>query len=181
YIISDDPTLSDEYPDLMLVHSGGFQIYERDDAALRWYLSDFALTGQGGNGGEVKIDWPGYGIESGNSEPGNIILAGETPSRLEFEIHADRDCWMVLSDTWHPQWAATIDGEKSEIYKANGAYRAVKIPAGKHSLIFEYQPRDFQTGLFISVLSIFMLLVIATLETMRVWRNQGPQRIADNA
>ena len=171
YVISDDPGLSEEYPDLELIHSGGLQIYERENAAPRWYLG--ASTGSAQDQDNLVVEWDGE-VERGLGE---IVMAGETPSRLEFEIDAESDCWMVLSDAWHPQWSASLDGERTAIFKVNGAYRGVKIPPGEHSLIFEYDPRDFGAGLLISILSVIILIIGCGTE---ITRTRGDFRARGN-
>jgi uncharacterized membrane protein YfhO len=57
-----------------------------------------------------------------------------------------------MSDTWYPNWKAAID-EKTEtpIYKANYAFRAVKIPAGEHILTLRYLDPKYETGKTISL------------------------------
>jgi uncharacterized membrane protein YfhO len=61
--------------------------------------------------------------------------------------------WLVLADTYYPGWAAWVDGERATVLRANGAFRAVKLEAGEHTVQFEYRPRSFVAGAVISGLS----------------------------
>ncbi len=155
YIISDDPSLSESHPDLTLLHSGGFMIYEREPANPRWYL-----TVDPANGNQVSSDLNAY-------SPGRITMVKEIPTKIEFSVDADTDCWMVLSDTWHPQWVAEMGGVEVEILKANNAYRTLRIPQGEHMLIFRYFPKDFLIGLYISTFILIILMGGAILELIQ--------------
>ncbi|MBE9528337.1 MAG: YfhO family protein [Proteobacteria bacterium] len=53
---------------------------------------------------------------------------------------------LVLTDTYYPGWSATVDGEKSEIYRVNGIVRGVFIPSGSHIIDFKYLPLSFVFG-----------------------------------
>lgn len=171
YVISDDPDLGDEYPNLLPIHSGGMQVYERVNSAPRWYLSDQFQSGYGEDDyvsmRELRINYPAADLNSINLESGSISLVRETPSRIEFQVDAVRECRMVLADTWHPQWVARLDGVEVEVLRVNGAYRTVEITSGEHDLVFEYMPRDFYKGLIISVLSIFLLIAGGIVESIR--------------
>jgi hypothetical protein len=80
---------------------------------------------------------------------------------VEIEAEAKRDGVLVLLDSYYPGWKAFIDGKEVKIYRANGFFRAVKIPAGRHLVKFSYCPGIFRLGLIISsaglLLWIFLL------------------------
>ncbi|MBP8060202.1 MAG: YfhO family protein, partial [Chloroflexi bacterium] len=63
--------------------------------------------------------------------------------------------FVVLGDTYYPGWQATIDGEKTPVYRANSIVRAVYVPAGQHTITFTFRPPDFIIGAFISGLTLF--------------------------
>ncbi|NIT59817.1 MAG: YfhO family protein, partial [Aliifodinibius sp.] len=57
-----------------------------------------------------------------------------------------------------PGWKARLDGQETQVYIANHAFRAVVVPAGTHQIKFIYQPLTFWIGSGISLLSLFFLL-----------------------
>lgn len=71
---------------------------------------------------------------------------------------------LVLADSYYPGWEAYVDGAKVEILAANLNQRAIVLPAGKHSVRFEYTPTNVNfaaaTSLF-GYVSIILLLVFA--------------------
>jgi hypothetical protein len=48
--------------------------------------------------------------------------------------------WVVLNDVWQPWWFATIDGTEAPVLRANALFRAVAVPAGRHTVTFTFQP-----------------------------------------
>ena len=67
----------------------------------------------------------------------------------------------MLLDSYYPGWRAYVDGKQAEILRANYAFRAVRVPAGKHRVEFVYRPRSFYAGL--SVTSVALLIGIVAL------------------
>ena len=56
-------------------------------------------------------------------------------------------------------WQASIDGKQSEIYRANFAFRAVKIEPGQHTVLFSYQPLTVSIGFPLAGLTFISVLV----------------------
>ena len=76
-----------------------------------------------------------------NSEPaGTARLARTTNTEVIVEVSSPAGAMLVLNDVWHPWWRATIDGNETEIFRANAIFRAVQVPAGKSTLRFRFEP-----------------------------------------
>ena len=59
---------------------------------------------------------------------------------VEIEVEAATEGFIVLNDVWHPWWTAEVDGRSTVIHRANVMFRAVRVPAGKHLVRFEFTP-----------------------------------------
>ena len=68
--------------------------------------------------------------------------------------------FVVLADSYYPGWQATLDGEKTTIFRANSIVRAVYVPAGPHTLTFTFRPPDFFIGAGITVITLLGCLFI---------------------
>jgi uncharacterized membrane protein YfhO len=68
--------------------------------------------------------------------------------------------YLVSSELWFPAWSATVDGEKVEILKAYGTFRAVELSAGPHEVIYSFRDNYAFIGKIISLLSIAGVLCI---------------------
>ena len=66
------------------------------------------------------------------------------------EVEAPQPSLVVLSQTFYHCWRAFVDGQPAPLLRANYAFQAVQVPAGKHSIRLVYEDRAFEIGLLIS-------------------------------
>ncbi|MGE0489697.1 MAG: YfhO family protein [Vulcanimicrobiota bacterium] len=76
---------------------------------------------------------------------------GELSQRLR--VQAPAEGYLVVSDNWHPDWQATVDGQPAPVLRADFAFRAVAVPAGQHEVTFRFQPAGFGLALMLSGLA----------------------------
>jgi hypothetical protein len=94
----------------------------------------------------------------------SLRFVRDDPNDVTLEATLMQPSVVVLRDTFDPSWTATVDGLPAAIARANGIYRAVAVPAGHHTIRFEYRPRDFLAGLTLSAAAL-LLLGISRLKT----------------
>lgn len=96
------------------------------------------------------------------SEEGPVVLKilRDSPLITEIGIEAEHSGWIIMADTWYPGWKAFLDGKPEKIYHGDYLFRAVAIPKGNHTIIFEYQPTAFRVGLIISVVGFLAMVGI---------------------
>lgn len=61
-------------------------------------------------------------------------------TEVEVEVNAMEGGLLLLCDTWHPWWFATVDGLNSRVLRANGIFRAVVLPRGASRVVFRFEP-----------------------------------------
>ncbi len=112
------------------------------------------------------------------SRPRRADPSFESSCRIE-ELRADRvrlESWasasahLVLSDAWERGWTATLDDQAVPVLRANVAFRAVEVPAGRHSVGFRYRPPSVPIGLATSLVS----LVAAAVLWVRAGKSRPP-------
>lgn len=81
-----------------------------------------------------------------------------TPNVVEILVETHGPKILFVSDPYDSGWQATVNGKKEKIYRANYAFRAVLVPDGKSTVKFYYQPFAFNVGLFVSGLSMLVLI-----------------------
>ena len=64
---------------------------------------------------------------------------------------------MVLSDSFFSGWAASVNDEEANIFRANFLFRAVRVPGGKSVVDCRYGPRSFDVGKLTSLLGLALL------------------------
>jgi hypothetical protein len=77
--------------------------------------------------------------------------------RVELAVTTSAPTMLVLSDVYYPGWIARIDDQPTPIYPANFAFRAVRVPAGSHRVVFEFEPVTWRIGLAITALTVLGL------------------------
>ncbi len=81
-------------------------------------------------------------IAAQDSARARITMPVYSNTQVRIEVESDRAGFVVLNDVWHPWWTATVDGVEADILKANVVFRAVQVPAGKHTVVFSFRPLD---------------------------------------
>lgn len=75
----------------------------------------------------------------------------------EIEVKTDMPGLLFLSENYFPGWKASVDGKETKILRANYTFRAIPMGSGEHRVKIYYQPKSFQLGLIISLLSMGFL------------------------
>jgi len=96
---------------------------------------------------------PGAGNGEGNGA-GMVTIVEEVPERIEFSVESPASGYLVLTDAHAPGWDATVDGAPTPILKADGLFRAVRVPSGRHNVVMSYRPRSVTLGLLLSGLGV---------------------------
>ncbi|MBE7552429.1 MAG: YfhO family protein [Anaerolineales bacterium] len=88
---------------------------------------------------------------SGQPSPQDqVAILAYAPERVEIKATLASPGWLVLTDTYYPGWQATLDGNPAEILPVNIMFRAVEVPAGEHTVVFEFKPRSVVMGAWVS-------------------------------
>ncbi|MGI9107918.1 MAG: YfhO family protein [Pyrinomonadaceae bacterium] len=77
--------------------------------------------------------------------------------RMEVETTSNAPAFLVTSDVFYPGWRATVDGTPAPLFQTNYAFRGVAVPAGTHTVRFEFKPRSFYKGALLSAASLLLL------------------------
>jgi Bacterial membrane protein YfhO len=87
------------------------------------------------------------------------VYAADT---VRIDVDTDTPGMLVLSDAYYPAWQARVDDASAEVYAADEALRAVAVPAGKHSVQFQYASTALPVGIGITALTILAVAAAAT-------------------
>jgi hypothetical protein len=93
----------------------------------------------------------------------------EDPSSVAIEVETETGGYVVLLDSFDPGWRATVDGDPAAVLPANGLFRAVLVPPGRHRVRFAYRPPVQAAGLASTALAAGLLV----LGGVRVARGRG--------
>ncbi len=110
-----------------------------------------------------------------NQTPQSTVRVLEyTYDRLAAEISSDRPGILYFADGFDPSWKASVNGASVPILRANGNFKAVAVPEGRSTVVFEYAPvmfilaiRIFQGVFVIGLLFIFIALLVGRVTSRR--------------
>ncbi|HME45075.1 MAG TPA: YfhO family protein [Syntrophorhabdales bacterium] len=96
------------------------------------------------------------------STRGKVELVRYEPNNLVLKCRTDRGGFLYVSDAYYPGWRAYVDGQRTEILRADLAFRAVKVPPGEHTVLFRYVPISFYAGLVVTAIGLILscLLIV---------------------
>jgi len=89
----------------------------------------------------------------------SVNVVDYRPNYIKYETENNNSGFMVFSEMHYPQgWIATIDGQRdATYYKVNYGLRGMHVPAGKHTIVFEFVPQVVKTGSTIALASNILL------------------------
>ncbi len=93
--------------------------------------------------------------------------------RVVIDSDSPEDGVLVLTDSYYPGWRAFVDGKAAPIYHGNYLFRAVPVPAGKHTVEFVYYADSFKIGLLVSGATAALLVLSAAFAVRRKRRPAG--------
>lgn len=98
---------------------------------------------------------------------GSVTFGEYQPNKLTYTVNSDKGGVVVFSEIYYPDWTVTIDGKPAELGRVNYVLRALKVPAGKHQIVMNFEPQSIATTntiAYIALAAIFILFVLA------IWR-----------
>ncbi|MFI4946113.1 MAG: YfhO family protein, partial [Burkholderiales bacterium] len=93
---------------------------------------------------------------------GTVRILEERSDRIVLEAQLATPAYVVLADAFDPGWRGTIDGAPAPVLRANLAFRAVRVPEGRHRVEMAYRPRALLAGLVVSATALVVALGLLT-------------------
>lgn len=96
-----------------------------------------------------------------------IELVGKySPKTLTYVSECEHPHTAVFSEIYYQYgWKCTIDGEPTDIFRVNYILRAITLPAGRHDIVFTFDPDSVHKGnmLALGCFAIFLLTLIGVI------------------
>ncbi len=104
---------------------------------------------------------------------GTAEIIEDLPEKVTIRSETSGIGYLVLADSWYPEWEVSVDGESTALLRANGWMRAVRVPAGEHLVEFSYSSRNVVTGGIISGAAALLILISFLFSTIRKKRTNA--------
>jgi hypothetical protein len=70
---------------------------------------------------------------------GSVRVTGDSPGLMETITEAPGRRLLVTTESFAVGWIATVDGFPVDVRRVNGDFLGVELPAGRHTVVLEYQ------------------------------------------
>jgi hypothetical protein len=110
--------------------------------------------------------------------PGRVIFADEDSANsaeitkydanvVEIKVEVAQATDVALTDLIYPGWEVEVDDQPAKAKRHAGLFRAVEVPAGKHTIRWTFRPIIQTVGAVISGLALLLLLGVGH---VRYWK-----------
>lgn len=91
----------------------------------------------------------------------SIVLEKYRPSRLTYKTKAASEQLAVFSEIYYqPGWKAYVDGKEVPHFRVDWILRGMVVPAGEHTVVFEFYPDTYVLAANVSAYSSFLILLL---------------------
>ncbi|MFA6232678.1 MAG: YfhO family protein [Bacteroidota bacterium] len=101
-----------------------------------------------------------------------------------YDLDTPVDAILKLSEVYYPSgWTATLDGKPIDILRTDYLLRAVEVPAGKHRLEMQFQPKSYEAGLIVTTAtnySIAIVLLLSFIFWLRKRQKRGGSTVSSH-
>jgi hypothetical protein len=104
-----------------------------------------------------------------NAGDARVLSLGFSASRLEIDVQAMTPSMLVVAQAFYHPWHAYIGRQPLRIFRANHAFQAMEVPAGRYRVTMIYEDDWFKRGTVISLLAWVGV-------TAWLWRIYRPRR-----
>ncbi len=105
-------------------------------------------------------DYLGY---TASFAPAKVKLTSYDPKYMEYSFEGG-NAFVVFSEIYYEgsgnDWQAYIDGEPVEHIRVNYTLRGMRVPEGKHEIVFEFKPKSFYVGQKVNMAGSGLLLLL---------------------
>jgi hypothetical protein len=89
-----------------------------------------------------------------NASETKIISQQFAAQRIQLAVESPAPALVVIAQAFYHDWHAYVDGKPVPLLRANHAFQALEVPAGRHEVVLRYEDRAFHIGAAISALTL---------------------------
>jgi hypothetical protein len=132
---------------LPLVTAGQKPVFLDDTGTLR------ALTQPDFDGGKTVFLPPEAKslMTVTNQTAARVLNSKFKTQRVDIEVEAAEPSLVVVAQTYYHNWRAYVDGRPAPLLRANHAFQAIQVTAGRHYIRLAYEDPAFQFGAAVSI------------------------------
>jgi hypothetical protein len=115
-------------------------------------------------------------VTATNQTNARVLNSKFTTQRVDIEVEASEPSLVVVAQTYYHNWRAYVDGRPAPLLRANHAFQAIQVPAGRHYIRLAYEDLAFQFGAAVSICMAVNCFICLRLLKKRQLRQQPPAK-----
>lgn len=160
--------------DVMMTESGPRALVSAPDAwvvyAACWHADEAALEAallSADFAPERRVELAGSGpCDAVPDGPGSAEVTALAGADSRYTVRSTGGGWLVIAQGVYPGWEAEVNRLPTPFERANGMFRAVRVPAGESEVRLYYRPAWVAPGLALSAAGLLGWLML----TLWSWR-----------
>jgi hypothetical protein len=107
--------------------------------------------------------------------PVTAVLAEWAPGRMRIGLTgtAPRQTYLVISETWYPDWRATVDGQPATVHRGDHALLTVVLPPGAREVNLVFHDDGYTMGKVVTAISALLTLGLVLVPAIRRRKGAG--------
>ena len=101
----------------------------------------------------------------GRTDPARIVV--RDPDRIVIATPPGPAGRLVLADPPYPGWSVSVDGHAAPVREQDGLFRAVDLPAGRHTVEWRFAPHSVKLGFLVTLATLLVVAGYAVLARRR--------------
>jgi uncharacterized membrane protein YfhO len=83
-------------------------------------------------------------------------MAEWAPGRMRIALtgQESRETYLVIGETWYPDWHVTVDGKPAAALRGDHALLAVALPPGAKEVTLRFHSPSYDVGKLVSALAL---------------------------
>jgi hypothetical protein len=98
-------------------------------------------------------------IELDGRPRGKADLCLDRPGELVVKVETNGRQLLVVADSFHAGWRATVDGHPAEVLRVNGDFLGCQVGGGQHEVRLTFEPWSLRFGSWLSLAGLGLILV----------------------
>lgn len=101
--------------------------------------------------------------------PVTAELAEWAPGRMRITLQgsAPSEAYLLVSETWYPDWQAAVDGKAAPVLRGDNALITVALPPGAREVVLGFQDPQYGKGRLITIASLLLTLALVVIPAVR--------------
>lgn len=91
---------------------------------------------------------------------GSAKILEYSANKIKIQTNANMPSLLCLSEIFYPAWQTRVDGQQTEIIRANYCFRSIPLQPGNHIVEMEYASKKFTIGLWTTILALILSVVL---------------------